>query len=131
MDNFGEKAKLTDKDKAFCQHYVTTWNKTQSAIAAGFSVRSAGALGVKMYNRPEIKEYLKQIIEEVLPNYSEIIMEDVQFWQSIVRNPEEKTQDRLKASEHLGKYAKMFTDSIDLSISTIDKDGNKSGISFV
>jgi phage terminase small subunit len=59
--------KLTDKEKAFCDNYVnnpkTMWNKTKSAIAAGYSEHSARSLGVDTYTKPYVKTEISRLIK--------------------------------------------------------------------
>lgn len=51
---------LTDKQQAFVAHYLTCWNATQAALLAGYSERSAGAIGHENLKKPEIAEEIKK-----------------------------------------------------------------------
>jgi len=48
-------AKLTNKQQAFCEHYVSNgFNATQAAISAGYSEKTAGSIGGENLQKPEI-----------------------------------------------------------------------------
>lgn len=49
---------LTAKQAAFVASYVLTGNATQSAITAGYSEKTAGAMGFENLQKPEIVEAL-------------------------------------------------------------------------
>lgn len=48
-------AKLTDKQKRFCEEYVHDWNATKAAIRAGYSERSARQIGEQNLSKIDIK----------------------------------------------------------------------------
>lgn len=52
MDN------LTDKQRRFCEEYVVDWNATQAAIRAGYSEKTAEAIGFENLRKPKIAEYI-------------------------------------------------------------------------
>ena len=52
---------LTDKQRRFCEEYVIDWNATRSAIAAGYSEKTAYSIGQENLKKPEIKEYIGKI----------------------------------------------------------------------
>lgn len=61
------KAKgLTEKEKAFANNYVVNgFNKTRAAIASGTkNEASARTMGCKMYNKPEVQKYIKDLIKQ-------------------------------------------------------------------
>lgn len=55
---------LTPKQQAFVDEYVIDLNATQSAIRAGYSPRSAGAISAALLQKHEIQVALKQVQEE-------------------------------------------------------------------
>lgn len=52
---------LTEKQRAFCRHYILNWNGTQAAIKAGYSENTAGAIASENLQKPEIQDYIKDI----------------------------------------------------------------------
>ena len=59
------KGKLNPKQKAFCHYYLfdnkTKFNATQSAIKAGYSKKTAYAVGHKLLKKVEIQEEFARI----------------------------------------------------------------------
>ena len=60
-----DKKKLTDKERRFCEEYVIDWNATRSAIAAGYSKKTAAVIGFENLTKPYIKEYISKIKEDL------------------------------------------------------------------
>lgn len=54
-------ANLTDKQIQFCENYVIDWNATQAAIRAGYSEKTAGAMGHENLTKPEIQAHIKTL----------------------------------------------------------------------
>ena len=54
------KRKLTAKQKAFADEYIKTSNATESAKKAGYSPKTAYAIGGENLNKPEIKAYIDE-----------------------------------------------------------------------
>lgn len=52
---------LTAKQEAFCYHYCKHWNASLAAKEAGYSERSAGAIGCENLTKPEVQERIKEI----------------------------------------------------------------------
>lgn len=129
--------KLTEKQKRFCDEYLIDLNATQAAIRAGYSAKTAGAIGTENLQKPNIKEYIEKRMEdkekaliadqdEVLKyltavlrgesQSTEIIVEGVGMGVSraktVMKEPSEK--DRLKAAELLGKRYSLFTDKVNV-----------------
>lgn len=130
--------KLTAKQRRFVQEYLIDLNATQAAIRAGYSKKSACAIGLENLGKPMIKqaidERLKQIDEEKTADAKEIR----EFWTRVMRGEEKDTvlrydneghqveteinvsmKDRIRASELMGKSFAMFTDKVD---SNVDMD---------
>lgn len=116
---------MTTKQKLFCQEYILDFNATQAAIRAKYSEESAGTIGNENLQKPEIKTEISRLVTEVVGNKNKIIVENIRFWIDIRDNPESNETNRLKASEHLGKYIAMFTDKqvIDINAAIqVDKE---------
>ena len=83
--------KLTYKQKIFCENYIVDWNATQAAINAGYSENSAKEIGCENLTKPNIKEYIESIQNDlektagisrlrVLKEYMAIGFEDNPKW---------------------------------------------------
>ncbi len=57
-------AKLTEKQKKFCEEYMIDLNATQAAIRAGYSPESAGSIGNEILKKPEIRARIEKAIAE-------------------------------------------------------------------
>ena len=53
--------KLTGKQKKFCKEYIFDWNASRSALAAGYSKKSAYAIGNENLKKLEIQQYINFI----------------------------------------------------------------------
>lgn len=136
--------KLTAKQKRFCDEYLIDMNITQAAIRAGYSKKTAYAIGQENLKKPTLKEYIEKRMAEkeaelvadqaevmkyltsVLRGKSEseiVVIECVGEGCSEARTmrkaPDEK--ERLKAAELLGRAHMMFTDKVE---QTVDMDLN-------
>jgi phage terminase small subunit len=58
--------KLTTKQERFCQQYLIDGNATQSAIRAGYSEDTAGAIGFENLTKPEIQARLSELESDEL-----------------------------------------------------------------
>ncbi len=58
------KKKLTEKQKRFCDEYLIDLNATQAAIRAGYSEKTAFAIGSENLRKPLIKERIEKRREE-------------------------------------------------------------------
>ena len=55
---------MTEKQKRFCDEYLTDLNATQAAIRAGYSKKTAYSIGEENLRKPEIKEYIEKRMAE-------------------------------------------------------------------
>lgn len=54
------KEGLTAKQQRFCEEYLVDLNATQAAMRAGYSKKSAHAIGIENLSKPIIADYLKK-----------------------------------------------------------------------
>ncbi len=122
--------KLTPKQKAFCDYYLETGNATESAKRAGYSEKTARAIGEENLTKPDIRNYINeqasQKDRERIASQDEVL----EFLTSIVRGQIKESlpvvlqrdfemidktpsiKDRLKAAELLGKRYGLFKEQI-------------------
>ena len=53
---------LNEKQKQFCNEYLIDFNGTQAAIRAGYSPKTAYSMANENLRKPEIQNYLKELI---------------------------------------------------------------------
>lgn len=113
-----ELAKLmSEKQKAFCDHYITTLNATEAAKMAGYSEKSARAMGSENLTKPYIKEYIDLRLAELEESRVADATEVLQYLTRVMRGEEKdqfdmdaSLQDRTRAAELLGKRYRLFVD---------------------
>lgn len=104
--------KLTDKQQAFIEHYLQCWNASDAARLAGYSMRTAGAIGHENLKKPkiraEIDERLKALTmsaNEVLYRLTEVAQSDLGVFIGLSQSElKEHPQSRL-----IKKYKRTVT----------------------
>lgn len=136
-------SKMTNKQLMFCKEYLVDLNGTQAAIRAGYSKKTACAIGAENLRKPQIRaEILKNMqkraenteisSEYVINNIKEIGERCMQRVKVMVRDGKRMVQKQefnddgelvgvwefkemgaLKANELLGKHLKLFTEKVE------------------
>lgn len=132
-------AKMTAKQKRFCDEYLIDLNATQAAIRAGYSERTANRIATENMSKPVIKKYIAERMaekeseliadqDEVLKyltsvlrgeSQSEVVVVEGQGdgfsrAKNIQKAPDEK--ERLKAAELLGKRYGLYTEKVEQAV---------------
>lgn len=130
-------AKMTERQKRFCDEYLIDLNATQAAIRAGYSERTAKSIGQRLLTYVDIKKYIDARMaekesaliaeqDEVLKYLTSVIRDDTDSETVVVEGegdgcsrarklrvkPSER--DKLKAAELLGKRYGLFTEKLDI-----------------
>ncbi len=113
---------MSEKQKAFCDHYITSTNATEAAIKAGYSKKSARAMGCENLTKPYIKEYIELRLKELEDARVADATEVLQYLTRVMRGEEKdqfdmeaSLQDRTKAAELLGKRYRLFVDKQEIN----------------
>ncbi|MPM73167.1 hypothetical protein SDC9_120143 [bioreactor metagenome] len=97
---------LTRKQMAFVAAFHG--NASEAARMAGYSARTAKAIGFELLTKPDIADAIRER-EEKRVNSLILSREERQiFWSNVVRDPDEDMKNRLKASELLGRSEADF-----------------------
>ncbi|NJI81864.1 terminase small subunit [Clostridioides difficile] len=125
-------AKLTEKQKRFCDYYIETGNATEAAIRAGYSEKTAKVIGAENLTKPYLKNYIDERIGQLESNRIADAKEVMEYLTKIVRNEAKEEvvvvsengvervkkdvsiRDRNKAAELLGKRYRLFTDKVEV-----------------
>lgn len=132
-------AKMTEKQKRFCDEYLIDLNATQAAIRAGYSKKTAQQMGAENLLKPVIKTYIEQRMaekeaalvadqNEVLQYLSSVMRGETQSEIVVVEGigdgcseartmqkaPDER--ERLKSAEMLGKAHCIFTEKVEQQV---------------
>ncbi len=65
---------LTDKQTLFANEYLQDFNRTQAAIRAGYSEKTAYAQGARLLKNAEIAEVITQRLQESAMSADEVLM---------------------------------------------------------
>ncbi|ACI61081.1 Terminase small subunit [Streptococcus phage NZ131.2] len=133
----GKLSKLTLKQKRFADEYIISANATAAAIKAGYSKSSPRSIGHEILTRPDIKAYIDERLEKLESEKIATQEEILQYLTSIMRgDQQDKTlisggevgqkivdidvgaKDRIKAAELLGKRYRLFTDKVEMDVSS-------------
>ncbi len=128
-------ARMTARQKRFCDEYLTDLNATQAAVRAGYSKKTAKQIGQQNLTKLDLKKYIEKRMgekekaliagqDEVMEyltlvlrggsQSTEIVVEGTGKGRSEARTVEKtpSEKDRLKAAELLGKAYGLYTDRI-------------------
>lgn len=64
---------MTDRQKLFIEHYLATFNATQSAIKAGYSQRTAYSIGQENLKKPEIRKEIDRRLGQAAMSANEVL----------------------------------------------------------
>ena len=127
--------KLTAKQQRFCDEYLIDLNATQAAIRAGYSKKTAYAIGNENLNKLEIKSHIEKRMAEkeaaLIADQNEVLKyltavlrgesmasvlarDEIGADRVIEKAPDEK--ERLRAAELLGKAHSIFTDKVEQQV---------------
>lgn len=101
---------LTAKRARFVSEYLKDRNGAQAAIRAGYSAKTARAIACELLTFPDVASAVesaeRQLTEESGITAKKVIGELA----IIAMDTEERTADRVKALELLGKHLVLFTE---------------------
>lgn len=133
---------MTKKQKRFCDEYLIDCNATQAAIRAGYSKKTAYSIGQENLNKPEIKAYIDEQLNEIHNKSIADAAEVMKYLTSVLRgkslaeivvvegdgdgcssarriNKAPDERERLKAAELLGKRYSLFKDNMTVEIEPV------------
>ena len=127
--------KLTAKQQRFCDEYLIDLNATQAAIRAGYSKKTAYAIGEENLKKPDLRRYIDKRMEEketeLIADQDEVLKyltavmrgksnasvlaRDSEGADQVIQKPPDE-KERLKAAELLGKRYGLYTDRIEQEV---------------
>ncbi len=124
---------MTEKQKRFCDEYLVDCNATQAAIRAGYSKKTAYAIGLNNLKKLELKAYIDEQLAQLHDDKIADAQEVMSYLSSVMRGEHKEqilqlvgdgvqqiadidvsAKERLKAAELIGKRYGLFKDNIDL-----------------
>jgi hypothetical protein len=113
-------AKLTAKQQLFCEFYIgeANGNATEAARLAGYagSDETLRAIGSQNLTKLNISDVCQERVNEVALSANKVLSE----LSEIALDKSEATRDRITALQLLGKYHKLFSERLDLSVQVSD-----------
>lgn len=126
---------MTEKQKRFCDEYLVDCNATQAAIRAGYSKKTAYAIGLNNLKKTELKAYIDKQLEQLHNKNIADSQEVLEYLTSVMRGEHKEqtmqlvgdgiqkiadidvsAKERLKAAELIGKRYGLFKDNIDVGV---------------
>ncbi|MFC7364527.1 MULTISPECIES: terminase small subunit [Bhargavaea] len=121
--------KLTEKQRRFADEYIRLGNATEAALNAGYSKKTARAIGSENLTKPDIKAYIDKRLDELKKESIAEQDEILQFLTKVLRGQAKGTElvglgmgeqaveqvpptvsERTRAAELLGKRYMMWAD---------------------
>lgn len=105
---------MSPRQKKFCELYAACGNATEAARRAGYSEKTAKQQGARLLTNVDLQDYIHELQEDDARHRIASAAQIKAFWSDVMRDTSQKTADRLKASEFLGKTAGMFVEKIEV-----------------
>lgn len=128
-------AKMTAKQRRFCDEYLIDLNATQAAIRAGYSGKTAGVMAAENLKKPNIQQFIADRMaekeskliadqDEVLKyltavmrkqTMSSVLARDETGAEQVIEKPPDE-KESLKAAELLGKRYGLYTERVETDV---------------
>lgn len=104
--------RLTELQAAFCHELIKGKSAAEAARDAGYSASYADRQAKQLLENPRVSAYLDELRTEVKSESILSARELQEWWSKLVKGleAEAKIQERLKASELLGKSQGVFVE---------------------
>lgn len=122
---------MNEKQKRFCDEYLIDCNATQAAIRAGYSPKTAYAIGEQNLKKLELKAYINEQLEQLHNKKTADAQEVLEYLTAVMRGEHTEqvlrlvgdgvqeisdikvsAKDRIKAAEMLAKRYGLLVDKV-------------------
>lgn len=100
---------LNERQRQFCESFISCGNATAAAIRAGYSRKTAYSQGSRLMKNAEIRAYIQQLQAAAASDAIADAAEVRSIVSGILRDPERATSARLKAADLLLKASGTYT----------------------
>lgn len=103
---------LTPKEMRFCEEYVKDFNGAGAVRRANLCPNKpeyAAQYASKYLCKQEVQDYINQLMSVMSEKCTTDVDDLMTFWTQVMLDPNESTNNRLKASDYLGKALGAFT----------------------
>ena len=106
---------MTYKQELFIQEYIKTGNATSSAIKAGYSKKTARAIGQENLTKPYIKKRIEELSQKIANNNIMTAKERQEYLTKLINSDDVKVSDKLKALDILNKMTGEYTQKVEVN----------------
>ena len=106
---------MTYKQELFIQEYIKTGNATSSAIKAGYSKKTARAIGQENLTKPYIKKRIEELSQKIACNSIMTAKERQEYLTKLINAADVKVSDKLKALDILNKMTAEYIQKVEVN----------------
>ena len=106
---------MTHRQELFIQEYIKTVNATHSAIAAGYSKKTAYSIGQRLLKNVEVEKAIDKLSKNIAINNIMTAKERQEFLTSLILNNDVKVSDKLKAVDLLNKMTGEYIQKVEVN----------------
>lgn len=106
---------LTAKQQRFTEEYVVDFNASAAAKRAGYSPKTAYAIGFENLRKPEIQEAIGESRAKAAKQTQLTHQYVLDGLMGIATDPDATHSARVRSFELLGKHQGMFTDRLEIT----------------
>lgn len=124
---------LTEQQKIFCREYMKDFNGKQSAIRAGYSVRSAAGQASELLTKPNVQKFIKSLQGKAADKHEGLADEIVAELKKIGFSDIKKYLDSDNTIKDISKLPSELTtvvESIKKTETEFGEDGLKKSVQF-
>ena len=128
------KDELTPKQKAFAEYYIETGNATEAAKRAGYSEKTAVAIGFENLRKPKISQYIaertKSIDEKRIATADDVMMFLTKMMNGEIKDAfgmDPSNSDRISAAKEIMKRHNVIGDNNKDALEKLDDVLNSIG----
>lgn len=107
---------LTPKEIRFCEEYVKDFNGAGAVRRANLCPENpqyAAQYASKYLEKEMVRDYINQLMTVMSEKCQTTVEDLMNFWTTVMMDANESTNNRLKASDYLGKALGAFTVKVD------------------
>ena len=106
---------LTGKERLFCEGYVIHYNGAKAVRDAEYVAAQPSEKAYRLLRKPKVERYIRHL-ERERSRQMDMKADDIYaMLKMIASEPHEKTTDRIKCLELMGRTHKMFIDKLDIN----------------
>ena len=99
---------MNERQRRFAEYYAACGNAAEAARQAGYSERTARSQGQRLLTYADIQNYVRELHDQSAIERVASLIQVKAYWSDVMRDPGERTIDRLRAGELLAKTAGAF-----------------------